>query len=122
MPTNAQDSIIDRLANHDVRTLDVFEVARELTGLKERRDAEGVRKLRETYLVGVGRLYPVRNIDEVRGIVDGNLLFAAGIADIVKGCGYEASGQLLVTPRHDGPVAKFFQEAIGYHSASKRRK
>jgi|SRR3989338_1395943 len=113
MPTTTQAPLTERLMNPHVGTVNPHEVAKELTELHSSRNSDGVRKLRDAYLIGQGRLYPVQTVDEIRSVVDENLMMAAGLADIVASCGYEASGQLHFKPRLDGPVAQFYQESTG---------
>ena len=113
MPTATERPLTERLADSNVRTTNPHEVARELTTLHNTGNAAGVRQLRDAYLIGQGRLYPMKPIDEIRAVVDENLIFASGLADVVASCGYEASGQLHVKPKLDGPVAQFYQETTG---------
>ena len=113
MQATTQAPLTERLMNPHVGTVNPHEVAKELTELHRGRNSDGVLKLRDAYLIGQGRLYPVQTVDEIRSVVDENLMMAAGLADVVASCGYEASGQLHVKPRLDGPVAQFYQESTG---------
>lgn len=115
MPTATQLPLAERLMKPGTN-IDPHEVARELTHLCISGDVKGVRKLRDSYLIGIGRAYPARKVDKISKLVDENLLFASGVADIVARDGYEASGQLQMPPRLDGPVAQFYQKATGAQS------
>ena len=106
-----QVTLTEELMNPHVKTVDPHEVARELTALHTSRNVDGVRKLRDAYLIGQGRLYPAQTLDEIRSVVDENLMNLAGLADVVASWGYESSGQLHVKPRLDGPVAQFYQKS-----------
>ena len=114
METTTQAPLTERLMDSHVGKVNPYELARELTDLHNSRSNDGVRRLRDAYLIGQGTLYPVQTVDEIRAVVDKNLMFAAGLADVVASCGYEASGQLQVKPKLDGPVAQFYQESTGY--------
>ncbi len=111
MQIDTELSLTERLADPHFDEVDPHEVARELTHLYQSRDLSGVRKLRDAYLVGQGRANPKKKVDKIRTLVNRNLKFAAGLADTVARDGYEASGQLMMSPRLDGPIAKFYREA-----------
>ena len=112
--TQTQTSLIEKLMDLQERTLTPHEMARELTNLYGSCDAEGLKKLRDAYLVGLARLYPERDIDGLRNVVDGNMLDSAGLADIVASDGYEASGQLHAKLKFDRPIARFYQLVTGH--------
>ena len=112
--TTEKQTLVEKFLSPNVKTIDPHEVARELRRLYDIRNAEGIRTLRDAYLIARARLYQNETIEIIRDPVDENLCFSAGLADIVVSSGYEASGQLLVTPGLDGPVAKFYQVATGY--------
>ncbi|MBI4140784.1 hypothetical protein HY485_03010 [Candidatus Woesearchaeota archaeon] len=110
----AQESLVERLMNPRDKNTDPHEIARELTWLSACKNSEGIRKLRDAYLIGAGRILCSASLDTIQALTNTNLLYAAGIADIVAKDGYEASGQLHAKPQKNGPVAKFFKEATGY--------
>lgn len=114
-------SLIEKLVDPNVKNINPHEVARELIKLYNSRDSDSVKKLRDAYLIGLiaskRGSCSIEDFTKARALVDANLLDVAGLADIVASCGYEASGQLHLSLKHDGPVACFFQEATGYKSA-----
>ena len=109
-----QKSLVERLMNPRIASANPHEIARELTLLCSCKNAEGIRKLRDAYLIGAGRVLCSASLETIQSLTNTNLLYAAGIADIVAKDGYEASGQLHAKPQENGQVAKFFKEAIGY--------
>ena len=113
MLTATERLLTDRLADFNVRDIDPHEVARELTILYNTGNYAGVRQIRDAYLIGQGRLYPNKTVDEITAAVDGNLMFASRLADAAASCGYGAGGQQHVKPKHDGPVAQFYRDATG---------
>lgn len=116
MKTNTEQTLIERLMDPRNKTVNPHEVARELRVLFEHKDTDGTRKLRDAYLIGVGSTLKNRCIDEIRAITEENLLYAAQLADRVSKDGHEASGQLHQLTKQDGPIAKFYREAVGYNA------
>jgi hypothetical protein len=104
--------LTERLVDPKFPNLDPHEVAKELSILHSSNNISGVIKLRDAYLVRLGRSYPDKSLDEIRDLVYGNLQDAAGLADMVSACGYEASGQLHVNPPTDGVIAQYVTNLI----------
>lgn len=104
--------LIERMMDPTITTLSPHELARELMNYHALNNASAVLELRDAYLISHARRFMGLSLKSVRGLVNDNLEFAAGLADIVSACGYESSGQLQMQPKTDGVIAQYVLNII----------
>ncbi|MDD5416943.1 MAG: hypothetical protein PHU12_03125 [Candidatus Aenigmarchaeota archaeon] len=111
MEKTVKKPLVERLADPNVGD-NPHEVARALAELHKTKNCAGVRELLDAYTRGLGKRFPDKPYSDITFLAEDNFLNAAGLADRVAECGYEATGQLHTIPSHDGPVAVFYQQAV----------
>lgn len=117
---NRRDQLIEDLRQGSVNP---HSTARAIQTMYNQRDEESLRRVRSTYIDTLleGRF---RNPISAARVVDENLYIAARLADIVKKCGYDGSGQLMgaanITSVNVGPVAQFYKETTGYQPPKRK--
>lgn len=109
-------TLIEKLKDPKITRTDPHEVAREMTQLYLDLDKKGLSRLFKEY---VDSITPKVGI-EATDVAEENFYLAAKLADLVKQCGYEASGQLifLIDGGMEEPnceIAQFYLDTIGYN-------
>ncbi len=109
-----KQSLIQRLKDPCCKSINPYEIAKEITKFHNSNNSKGVQRIYEAYLLGL--VNAGKSSKRANYLVRNNLDDAAVLADMVKDCGYEASGQLLLAVRkdikRDGPIVQFYRNCI----------
>lgn len=111
------EELIKKLEDPETKTINAHEIARVILRLCRKSDYQGVRKLEKAYVKGTLAVKKRLKPEDAKRIVKKNLYCAGRLADIVKACKYEASGQILGIDQDiekPGRTSDFVRAAIGY--------
>jgi len=114
-----EKTLIERLQDPEIKTINMHELAQEMKRRFEQKDAKGVREIFEAYLQCNIKNYPEKTVGQNRDIVRYNLMTAAILVDIgVENTSFCGEMVTIVKSAYGHPkeyreVARFCSKAIG---------